>query len=404
MGFHDSDVEADSDDDDKTTTEKDNTRASQLVEHVAAQYGCTFANARAAIADNPQILAEYSLSKKTLKQLSCSTTTGREKEKKRIFKKVLEESIFQTQLMQVMRRMSQMGDMDTMVKKCFKYPWADGLLELYMLKICEMDLSKLKEKYKGDEAKTYKYGYAYLRMQHQFLKGYFWDKLLAPPYCDLRAQALNALEYLLNPEMEGTYYPRCYEAIRSAFKVKDFMITENFIPDYGNEVKGEKYVVDNSHLSKSQRAALICIDFNRGDCPRGASCQMEHVCYLDFGKNHGAFQCFSVRDYFKKNGQLASGNPRLDRSVGDKRTRRQRDQGGVRVRDAWYPPRNGNRGNNNNYNNNGNRGNGNYTRNGNRGNNNNNTAGATSGYMEGPPGSDTVRINGQWYNKSKIDK
>ena len=132
-------------------------------------------------------------------------------------------------------------------------------------------------------------------------------------------------------------------------------------------------------MTAQERVGQIChaFNFSVNGCPMGNKCEFEHICFLDFKSNHGACNCFIARDYFLKIGQLGDGK------VGGKRTRYQRDYNG------GYPRGRGRGCGRSGYNNN--MDNGSY-----RG-----TAGNNTGYIAGPPGSNTVMINGKWYDKRK---
>ena len=102
--------------------------------------------------------------------------------------------------------------------------------------------------------------------------------------------------------------------------------------------------------------------------------------------NHGAYSCFKVRNYFLQKNQISNGN--LNQPVGNKRTRFQRDWGSVRTNTGGNrTPRRGNG-----------RGNGGNNINNNNNNNNGGTGSAprSARYVKGPPGSNSVLIDGVW--------
>ena len=372
----DSEDEENSDDDDATTAKKKANRVANLIATIEKVDDCSFETAKDTVLNSKAALEALGVTQRTVKKLDFSTFKGREKAKKRIFRKMLNDCIFQSQLMMKMKEMSGENSKEKMIDKCFEYPWEEGYLDLYLLQVCDMDHTKIKEKYESKDELVYlRKVKKYYDDEHQLMKKFNWDKILKHEETDLRAQAMNAVEYRIDPDKKGKYFPTCYDNTRAMLRTGDVRINECYISGYNNKKKKSKKPENIMALPPQERLQWICQAYNSG--PNGCTdkeCKLEHACLLDFMNGHGVYQCLRVRNYFRRIGQLSYPAGRQ----GQKRTRQQRDD------------------------NNGNRGG--------RGRSRGGRGGSRGGYtttttrpevISGPPGTNTVMFNGHWYDMRK---
>ena len=154
-----SDNEEDSDDDDETISEKKRNTTNELLEYIENRLGCTTATAKKILLKkiNRPLLTQLGLTSANLKKHTYTTLKGRDKAKRKVFKKVVEECRYQTQIMKILKSHSGQRSVDGMVKECWSYSWPHGFLYLYNMKICEFDKKKMKEKLGNDKNKLLKY-------------------------------------------------------------------------------------------------------------------------------------------------------------------------------------------------------------------------------------------------------
>ena len=382
----DDDDDVNSDDDEATTAKKKAKRVLDLMEWIEEKDGCTFEKAHSTVMNSKEILNKIGVTTSSIKKLDYKTAKGRQKAKDKMFRRIVDSCPFQSQLMSKLRFMSGRHSKEKILDNCWKFEWDEGLLDLYILFMCEMDHIRIKEKNKKkDEIVMLRKMNKYYEMEHELMKNFNWDKILKNEEADLRAQTMNAVEYRMDPKKDGKYFYECYDNIRMMLRVKNVMIYESYIAEYGTneDNNNNKNKNKNKNLSAQERVANIChaFNFSINGCPLGNNCKLDHICFLDFKSNHGACNCFIARDYFLKIGQLGDGK------VGAKRTRFQRDYNGGYSRGRG-------RG----------RGRGGYYNNNNNNNSDNGTYRGTGGgtqYIQGPPGTNTVMINGKWYDKRK---
>ena len=371
-------------------------KAERLVASIQQRDNCTHQAALQHIVANPHLATANNVSLVNIKKLDVTTIEGRDKVKRKFFHQVVQRCPHQQQLMQVLARMSRKRKVKDIVKQCMTYAWYSGFIDLFLLEICEMDHKLIEKKYSNDNKKKEHKMYKYLMMEHQLIRNFNFDKILLQRGRDLRGHVLNALERRLNPHMNKDdkgkllLYPQTYEIDRNLLLCSAQIVTENYISNYsnsGSSSSNSNSVKGMTREEKQERASNVCHAFNTPDGCHVTNCGYEHVCYIDFMDNHKLFQCYTIINKNKVNStdnkkdtqrqqQRQRRQPRQQQqqffpTSGQKRTRAQRDQ------NYYGGGRNNN--NNNNYNN-----------------NNNNNNDQTADIVQGPPGSNQIRVNGKW--------
>ena len=304
-------------------TLKEDQRVDLAIQQMREHFGCTYDEATRKLLDDPDLyLEDTKVSPRRVKKLAPTTALGRHKLAVDLFRQVANSCPRQQELMDLLKLYhGQSYTREQSITKCFQYRWPLWILPLYILRIANFEILKLKAKYNDDPAKLQveqaKY---YENLFMVFLPQFFWDAIFKNEKRDQRAHALNALHFLLDTARnnKAQSYQQCYQVDREVFLSGHGQATRNYLLNYSNVMgkKSNKALVTigarggaggtsgaGSGGNSAGGGKQICKFFNsKRGCNRGASCMHRHICLFCNDSRHGVENCYRICAALLNNG------------------------------------------------------------------------------------------------------
>ena len=332
-----------SDDDNDEAAKKSTERLDRLIDLIKLQYKCDDEKAMGLIRLNPKWLDRVHVNRTSLNKVSLLSIDGREKMCKKLFEWTLNRIPFQQEMRMLLslfigeneknnKNKNKSKSNETSKKHILKnwdqFQWPDSLLFLFVLQIGEWEYKKVKEMEKVDKNKNKNARIKYLRAHIELLHKMLVDSMFLGKGKDLRLHVLNAMEHVLNSELNvgKKKFHQCYDTYRNALLSETDKVKENFLYNYnskrnkmrlsgnlplvaiggnsmGNNGNGGNF--GNSNSNNSGGKNNICIWFNdKRGCNFGRNCNKNNVCFNCGTQRHNIFRCYKLLDEMMKNGTV----------------------------------------------------------------------------------------------------
>ena len=316
-------TDSDNDLDTSRTALNEEKRVDMVIRQVREYYGCNFDEATRKIQKDPdRWCKDAKVSAHRLRKVDPSTSLGRRKLTVDLFRQVANSCPRQQDFLDILKLYhGKEYSREQVIVKCFQYPWPPRVLELFLLRIVNYEMIKIKDKYKGDASKMLKKQVDYYdNLCKNFLPQFFWDGIFKNEKKDQRAHVLNSMHLLLDAERNkpAKQYAKCYDIDREVLLSGHGQVTRNYLINYNNNIgkKGKALVTvgsargsnsnDNTANSNAGGGKRICKYFNSSKgCNRGRGCSNKHQCYKCGDARHGLYNCYGVCAAVIESGVLA---------------------------------------------------------------------------------------------------